>query len=447
MMSRPGRAPSPLAARIVRGNLLVAVATALSLAGAATTAAHFLWQARESRRAAESARGLAETIRRESREDGTDLERAAQDVFTETALPGYRFEVWKGPRFVAGNQAGPPIGPPPLGADTQAEWIAVSVPMDGGFTILSAALREHGWRTLGLFAISFGAAAPFGLILAWVVGRRVSRHVTRPLDDLRARLLAARPDAPFPASVDPDPPVEVRDIDRAFRGLWDRLGSALAREREFAANASHELRTPLTRIRLHLERAELAEAKSEIDRMARLVQSLLVLTREVDAGLPREVINVADVCRQAVRRVFGNDGNASVDAPDEAMAHGDEELVAIAIENLLENARKFSAPGRAVDVEVTASSERVRLAVGSPGARIDAPERERVFERFHRGGEARPNADGHGLGLSLCRHIARLHGGDATCVSEPDEDARFVLELPAWRSRGAAPPASADANG
>jgi signal transduction histidine kinase len=62
-----------------------------------------------------------------------------------------------------------------------------------------------------------------------------------------------------------------------------------------------------------------------------------------------------------------------------------------------------------------------------------------VFERFHRGGEARPNADGHGLGLSLCRHIARLHGGDARCVSEPDEDARFVLDLPAWRAQAAPP--------
>jgi two-component system OmpR family sensor kinase len=210
------------------------------------------------------------------------------------------------------------------------------------------------------------------------------------------------------------------------------------------ANASHELRTPLTRLRLHLERAcgaagagsvrELDLAVAEVDRLVRLVDSLLVLARDVSTGLPREVVNVADVARQAVGRAFAAPEAAVLTAPDEALVSGDEDLLAIAVFNLVDNARKFSAGGP-VAVAVAPAAGTVTLSVTSPGARVEADDRERVFERFYRAPEARPGPNGHGLGLPLARHIARLHGGDARCASAPDEDARFVLEIPAWRPR------------
>jgi signal transduction histidine kinase len=81
------------------------------------------------------------------------------------------------------------------------------------------------------------------------------------------------------------------------------------------------------------------------------------------------------------------------------------------------------------------SEDGVRVTVSSPGARIAAGERDRLFERFYRGAGARTAHEGHGLGLALARHIARLHGGEAECASAPDEDARFVLRVPSWRGR------------
>jgi two-component system heavy metal sensor histidine kinase CusS len=70
--------------------------------------------------------------------------------------------------------------------------------------------------------------------------------------------------------------------------------------------------------------------------------------------------------------------------------------------------------------------------VTTPGAHIPAAQSERLFDRFYRAPEVRAQGNGHGLGLALARHVARLHGGDVQCVSTESEDARFALQLPAW---------------
>jgi signal transduction histidine kinase len=126
----------------------------------------------------------------------------------------------------------------------------------------------------------------------------------------------------------------------------------------------------------------------------------------------------------------------ALELPDEALTSGDEDLLGIALENLLDNAKKFARPGAQVLVSIEQSAERVTVSVTSPGAAVTETERSHIFERFYRGPEARASASGHGLGLPLSRHIARLHGGDVQCVSRMEEDARFVLDVPAWRASG-----------
>ena len=167
----------------------------------------------------------------------------------------------------------------------------------------------------------------------------------------------------------------------------------------------------------------------------RLVDSLLVLSRDTAAGIPAgEVVNVSDLVTAASRRVFAGAPPPEIDEPDEALVRGDEALLGIAVENLLDNARKFSLPGRPPRVAVSEDGASVRVTVTSPGARIPPDLVERLFERFYRGPEARASHAGHGLGLPLARHVARLHGGDVRTVSQSAEDARFELALPAWRS-------------
>ncbi len=304
----------------------------------------------------------------------------------------------------------------------------------------AAVVSDAPARTLAWCVL---VAAPIGAALAVVVGRSVARSATRPLVDLSERMLQMdelerqRPEGLERA------PTEVRHLEESFQALLARLADAVSRELEFAANAAHELRTPLTAIRLHAERAraeasdaggrELGRQLEEIDRLVRLVDSLLVMARDVDAGIPRgRAVNVADLLTRTVERVFPVREEAEVRAPDEAFVRGDEELLGIALENLLDNARKFTPSGRAVGVTLFDVAGRVSLRVISPGARIAPEDQERLFKRFYRDPEARAAHRGHGLGLPLARHIARLHGGDVRCVSGPQEDARFVLDLPAW---------------
>ena len=215
-------------------------------------------------------------------------------------------------------------------------------------------------------------------------------------------------------------------LTRAFAVAWERARQAALREAEFAANASHELRTPLTRMRLQVERAmagdgagqpELRAMIEEVDRLARVVDSLLILGRDAEAVLPRpEAVNLADTVRLlAVRGGQPLHGLSAM--ADEAMVNGDEQLLGIAVENLLDNARKFGTGPGEVDLEVDDRQQLVRLVVRTPGGRVDDGDRARLFERFYRDPAARAAKAGHGLGLPLARHIARLHGGEVECIS------------------------------
>jgi signal transduction histidine kinase len=279
------------------------------------------------------------------------------------------------------------------------------------------------------------------LAVALWVSRRVARRATEPLRDLQRRLSGLTPLQPLPPSpLHGEAPAEVEELEGALRAQWARLDAALRRERDFVANASHELRMPLARLRLLAEQARttgepaaaLEAQVREVDRLARLVDSLLVLSRDAAAGLGHaEAVNLADVARRAAAAVMHEGPAARCTLPDEAFVRGDEALIEIALQNLLDNARKFARGPGAVSAVLAESAGRLRLEVTTQGARI-AGDSERLFDRFYRAPEARAHADGHGLGLALARHIARLHGGDVCCLSSEQEDARFALDLPAW---------------
>ncbi len=446
---RPGQTPS-LISRFVRATVVVAMSSALLLAGAASLIAWTLWEAGEKRDLEQRASALAAKIESDTGEEDWSLMEDVPEALAESGLFSYRLEVWQGPVLIAANQVEPHLGPPLAGPSITPSWLITTRSLPNGLELLAAAPRVHVLRALRTFAWSLTLAAPLCLGLALVAGRAVAGRAARPLLDLTARIKAARPLEPFAPPACEESVAEVSEIEKAFGGLWSRLGEALGRERDFAANASHELRTPLTRIRLYGERAEAAagaeavpelhEQRREIDRMVRLVDSLLVLTRDPSRGADGETVNLADVLRDCASHVFPEPSEAEISAPDEALVHGDEELLRISAMNLLDNARKFKRPGSRARIDLEESAGLVRVGITSPGARVSAAERDRVFERFYRSTEARAAQEGHGLGLALVRHITRLHGGEAWCASGPDEDARFVLVIPSWRSRDATTP-------
>jgi len=437
-----------IASRVTRGMAAVAALSALVLAGAAAITALLFWRAEQRQELRDAAEALALAVNREAREERLALDTAAPEALRESALPGLRLEAWSGARLVGSAGTGPVIGPED-GSQASGDWVIHRRPVADQLMLVVAAPAEYGRRALRVFAFSFLCASPLCLGVAAWVGRAVARRATRPLIDFQRRIRGLSGLEPLPPPGEGDVPAEVADLEEAFRAVWARTEETLRREREFAANASHELRMPLARIRLLAERARAGAGPAtgdaldaqveEIDRLVRVVESLLVLARDAAAGIPRgEAVNVADVARRVTGRVL--DGTAGECAfPDEVVVRGDEDLIEIAVQNLLDNARKFVAGGEPVRALLTDDGGRVRLEVTTPGARIAAAQCERLFDRFYRAPEAQARSDGHGLGLALARHVARLHGGDVRCVSTAAEDARFTLELPAWS--GGAPPA------
>jgi len=452
-MKRPS-----LAARVVRGMILVALLSSLALAGASAIISRIMWRSNEEAALSATADALADTVREEMSEEGTPFEEAAPEALKDAAIAGFRLEAWGDGHLLYKRPEGERLGPPEKSdrAYRRDGLLLRALEFPGGGILLVGATDEGERHAFSVFAWSLVLSMPVCLLLAAGVGRIVGRRATRPLLDFTSKVSTlGGSDAPGTSGTAAIPriwtdgrapsrgePSEIADLDEAFHGLLERLAETVRREMEFAANASHELRTPLTNMRLYAEEAlrdatpagrrAIEDQLREIDRMVRLIDSLLVMARDSQSGLPRgEAVNLADLARDVLSRLPGEAPDA--DLPDEAMVRGDEALLGIAVENLLDNARKFTPEGSRARIDLKATADVVRLTVTSPGARVGAGEKESLFERFYRSPEARARRDGHGLGLPLSRHIARLHGGDVACVSQPEEDARFTLDLPAWR--------------
>jgi two-component system OmpR family sensor kinase len=273
------------------------------------------------------------------------------------------------------------------------------------------------WRTLLPFVI---ALPLMGLLIWKLVGREL-----RPIETA-ARAVSRR----SPQSLEPigtaDVPVEIEPLVTALNGLLGRLAGTLEHERQFIADAAHELRTPLTALRLQLQLAERARDEEErarshaalregIARAVRLVEQLLALARQ-DPDVPVEAREV-DLVPAARSAVDGHAASAEsrglslgIEASAEPVAvRGDPPSLRTLLDNLIDNAIRYTpSPGR-VDVRVGRQEGRAVLEVEDTGAGIHPADRARVFDRFYRGEGAAQG--GSGLGLAIVKRIADKHGG------------------------------------
>ncbi|MEY2426261.1 MAG: two-component system, OmpR family, sensor histidine kinase SenX3 [Actinomycetota bacterium] len=217
--------------------------------------------------------------------------------------------------------------------------------------------------------------------------------------------------------------------------------------RDFVASVSHELRTPIGAIvaladaladedQAEVMRRLSARIGFEADRAGRLIDDLLDLSRIEGGELQREEVPVRHLVTAAVDRVTVSSGNRAADIsivgdlPTTTLLV-DVSQVESALVNLIDNAVKYSDPGKAVTVSAIDSGERVELIVRDQGIGIPPGDRDRIFERFYRVDRARSRATGGtGLGLAIVRHVARNHGGDVQVDSLEGEGSMFVIRLP-----------------
>ena len=225
---------------------------------------------------------------------------------------------------------------------------------------------------------------------------------------------------------------------------------------DFIANASHELRTPLAALLGFIETLQgtakddaVARAKfltimqGQATRMARLIDDLLSLSRiELNAHLqPNTPLDLAPIVRQVADglQTLARDRDVTIKVatpPDPLIVLGDRDELIRVLENLVENALKYGAAGKRIDITLARSPTRagtpeVRLAVRDYGPGIAPEHLPRLTERFYRVDVADSRAQGGtGLGLALVKHVLNRHGGRLAIESTPGAGATFTMHLP-----------------
>jgi heavy metal sensor kinase len=355
--------------------------------------------------------------------------------------------------------AGPPPSAPPvvwsfasaaLGDGTPVRVLTHLHRIGAEGVLVRVALREeslrHEWREL-LAGLLFGlpaAIAIAGFGGHWLAGRalgplgRMAKEAeTLTADNLGRRLPVENPDD------------ELGHLATVFNLSLARIEESFAQLRRFTADASHELRTPLTAIRTVGEvslqapqdperyREAIGSMLEEVDRLSRLVGSLLVLSRaDASPALHRHDQALVDLAREsaALLEILAEEKGQRLEVGGDAgvRAELDGLILRQALINLIDNAIKYSPRGGLIRVAVRGDSDGSAVVeITDEGPGIPEAHRSRVFERFYRIDEARSREDGGaGLGLSIALWAVQAHGGRIELQSEVGKGSAFRIVLP-----------------
>lgn len=299
-------------------------------------------------------------------------------------------------------------------------------------------LRTYSFLALlGLFFVS--------LAVGWLVSGRMLRpigQITSTVRQIQASDLSRRIELGGPED-------ELRRLADTFDEMLGRLDEAFEGQRRFIQEASHELRNPLAVIRTNLEvtlsdpdadaedlrsTAEVVERSTE--RMARLVDDLLVYARKGTLALEREPVDASALVREAAAEFSAFAEARGVHLTETAdpglWILGDRLALRQALANLLANAVRHSPTGSTIGVRAGREGPWVWMSVEDEGPGVDPADQERVFQRFWRGDPKEGREQGRsGLGLTIVRQIAEAHGGQVELVSTPGQGAAFAVWIPA----------------
>jgi two-component system, OmpR family, sensor histidine kinase TctE len=267
------------------------------------------------------------------------------------------------------------------------------------------------------------------LAAAFAVWHGVARGLA-PLANLR-REIEHRSHRDLSALPEDQAPQELRPLIRAMNDLLQRLGASIAAQQRFIADAAHQLRTPLAGLKTQTELAIRQAQNGGVDetlrqmciateRTTRLVNQLLTLARAepgAERARAREALDLDKLTREAtadwVPRALERRIDLGYNQPESAVhIDGDGFLLREMLNNLLDNAIRYTQPGGQVTVSLKTQAGKAIIAVEDNGSGIPASERERVFERFYR--VLGTGVEGCGLGLAIVREIAVSHGAEVT---------------------------------
>jgi signal transduction histidine kinase len=287
-------------------------------------------------------------------------------------------------------------------------------------------------------------------LFGWLLANNLARPIqvlTQAAENMEQGDLGVR--------VRPSGPEELQRLADAFNSMASRLQSNVNELRVFVANASHELRTPLTVVKLRtealregaLEDTEIAvrfleEIEIEVDRLVRMVNDLLDLSR-MEAGLEtgkRTALNLSSIANEvyetfSIRATRAEVGLELDIEPGLPPIMGNEDQLRRVFYNLIENAIKYTPCGGRVEILLRPGPKvnTVRLLVRDTGPGITPENLSHVFERFYRAEITQPRpgvARGSGLGLAIAKSIVENHGGEIGVSSQLGNGTTFWADLP-----------------
>jgi signal transduction histidine kinase len=384
------------------------------------------------------------------------LERAVPDAGGWWILvPGRGGSPARGnPRIPPGAASVVPGGPSDLPDPVAGPWRVqarrVGHPDAGAVIVAGLPLGDLRREEADLRLLLWIAAAGGVLLVAGGAYAGATR-VLGPLRRIVASVRAAPREGARVAS--PGSGDEFDDLARLLDDLLLRQGEALEEERRFASEAAHELRAPLAVLRLRLEdaladgdaaaaRRAMEQALADCDRIGRLVQALLELSRAAPPGAggagrgsPAPSCDPAEVAAglapdlEALCRSRGH--RMAFDPPPAGLAvAAPREVLETCLSVLVDNALRYTPPGGEVRVRGEAGPAAVTFRVEDDGAGVPGAEAPRIFDRLFRGAAAKGVPGGFGLGLPLARRLARSCGGDVVLENPGEPRARFRVDLP-----------------
>ncbi|WP_395398960.1 sensor histidine kinase [Pseudoduganella sp. UC29_106] len=382
-----------------------------------------------------------------------DLPRQAEQVLRNDDTDAVYFAVRDaGGRLVAGDAQLPPQAArsTPQGFDSEINGepvrmvsVAESVGGQRATIMVAKTLRKRTQTRAAIVRAMLPLAALLTLASAGLAWFAVTRGL-QPLQRLRADIKARAADdvSPIPPA---DVPQELAPVVSAFNGLLDRVQEGAKSQQDFLANVAHQLRTPLAGLRTQLEWLEQHHSSpatahsldlmlSSTERMIRQVNQLLALARAEPAHFEKrrlEPLSLDQLVGESIQHFVEQAGRKEIDLGFELQptrVRGDRFLLRDLIDNLVDNALRYTPPHGTVTVSCFPHKGGGLLTVEDSGPGIPPAKREAVFSRFVRLDE---KTTGSGLGLAIVRDIASAHGGSVNVDAAPGgEGALFTVRFP-----------------
>ncbi|MFK4073742.1 heavy metal sensor histidine kinase [Ectopseudomonas khazarica] len=313
--------------------------------------------------------------------------------------------------------------------------------------LTAAHLMSKEMAMLAAYRERIYLAVALAFLVTALLGYLVLHRGLRPLRKMAAHAAAITPERLHSRMDSADTPVELQQLSDAYNAMLDRLAQGYQRLTQFSADLAHEIRTPVGSLMGHCQvalrqrrseddyQALIASNLEELERISRIVESILFLARadEAQAVVERQKLSLHDESQRIAdyfeglaeeRQItFQITGNGSVLA--------DPLLLRRALSNLVANAIRYANEGTEILMQVTQTHRGARIEVENQGPVLSDETLSKLFDRFYRGDASRhQRSDSYGLGLAIVVAIMQLHGGQVGVEQPRPGIIRFSLSFP-----------------